>query len=104
MNFLTEQETRNPANDLQEREFEETVLKMGSFLSIIQNKKINQAKLIITIIQNKIFGNCFLEISNVENAQSLIFNILKKYPTLYKSKIIYKTLVNKNANNRKRNI
>lgn len=91
--MLTKDECcRSPAEFIQEQELSAIILKMGSFLSILQNNKMNQAKLFIYTVQNKQFQKLFLNISDVSNVQLLVQNIIQRYPTLCKSKYILNSL------------
>ena len=105
-NIIEQMEESNPLTQITERELDMLVIKMGSFLSIISNKKINQVKLLITTIQNKLFQQCFLKITDMHNLQALVQYLLRKYPTLCKSKVIYKALIKnvKSNNPRKKSI
>jgi hypothetical protein len=71
-----------------DRELDEIILKMGSLLSILNNKKINQAKLLITLVQDDEFRYWFLKIADVDSFQYLVRCLMDKYPTLCKSKVV----------------
>jgi len=100
--FSTNDDQVSPVEHITERELDEVILKMGSFLSILQNKKANQAKLLICTIQDPIFQKCFLSIADIDNLSFLIHNIIRKYPTLCKSKVVTSALVNKRGTHKNR--
>ena len=58
-------EEENPVSQIAEKELDDIILKMGSLLSIINNKKINQAKLLITLLTNRTFQKCFFMLYNL---------------------------------------
>ena len=83
----------SPTHNLTESELDMLLLKIGAFLSIISNKKVNQAKLLITVVQNKYFGELCLTLTDIDNTQLLVKNILDRYPTVCKSKLVINALV-----------
>ena len=74
--------------DITEKELDLIILKMGSYLSIINNKKINQAKLLIELVKNEKFKSCFLKTAEINNLQCLVRYIIERYPTLCESKVV----------------
>ena len=71
-----------------DRELDMIILKMGSLLSILQNKKTNQAKMLITLVQDERFRKCFLYIADLDSFQHLVHCLMEKYPTLCDSKVV----------------
>lgn len=71
-----------------DRELDMIILKMGSLLSILQNKKTNQAKMLITLVQNERFRKCFLHIAELDSFQHLVHCLMEKFPTLCESKVV----------------
>ena len=98
----TEGDSYTPVENITDRELDTIILKMGSFLSVLQNKKVNQAKLLIVTIKDPIFQKCFLLLSDIDNLQLLVQNIICKYPTLCKSKVVTSALINKRGLNKYR--
>lgn len=84
-----------------ERELDMIILKMGSLLSILQNKKTNQAKMLITLVKDERFRNCFLEITELDNFQQLVRCLMEKYPTLCESKVVSGALKRDNKRRKK---
>lgn len=71
-----------------DRELDMIILKMGSLLSILQNKKTNHAKLLIAVIQNERFRKCFMKIAVLDSFQRLVRSLMEKYPSLCESKVV----------------
>lgn len=96
----------SPIFQINEKEVDLILLQLGSFLSIINNKKVNQVKFLITIINNQTFRDCVFEITTYDNLQTLIETIIEKYPSICKSKIIYRSIKNndKSKPNRKKHL
>ena len=97
-NFFEDNTSNNPLDGITEKELELIILKLGSFLSILENRKVNQAKLLINILKSDLFCNVCLKLSELDNNQLLIKNIVYKYPTLCKSKVIYRAINNARIN------
>jgi hypothetical protein len=71
-----------------DRELDMIILKMGSLLSILQNKKTNQAKMLILLVQDERFKKCFMQIAEMDNFQHLVRCLMERYPTLCESKVV----------------
>ena len=71
-----------------ERELDMIILKMGSLLSILQNKKTNQAKMLILLVKDERFRKCFMQIAEIDSFQYLVRYLMEKYPTLCESKVV----------------
>jgi hypothetical protein len=84
-----------------DRELDMIILKMGSLLSILQNKKTNQAKLLITLVLDEKFRKCFLKIADIDNFQYLVRCLMEKYPTLCESKVVSGALSRGNKHRKK---
>jgi len=92
---------QNHTHTIADRELDEIILKMGSLLSILNNKKTNQAKLLIALVQDEEFRKWFLEISDIDSFQYLVRCLMDKYPTLCKSKVVSGALKNGNQSRKK---
>ena len=101
LNNLYEHNT--PLSELTERELDTIILRMGSFLSIISNKKANQAKLLITVVNNKYFRQLFQEL-DIDNTQLLVKSIVERFPNICKSKVVSKALYYERKQQRKTNL
>jgi hypothetical protein len=83
----------NPVYEISSREADVIMLQMGSLLSILLNKKSNQAKLLITTVEDKYFKELFLTLIEVDNLQLLVRMIMDRYPTVSRSKFVMSSLV-----------
>lgn len=75
-----------------DRELELTLLKMGAFLSIVQNKKCNYAKLLISAVNEPEFQDIFLDIAELETPQQLVRYFIEKCPSVCESRVVYRAL------------
>ena len=66
-----------------------------SFISIINNKKMNYASILLSYITDKKIRDFFRQINNVDNDMSAIRLFLENDPSLYKSKYVMKFVNNK---------
>jgi hypothetical protein len=69
------------------KEFEEDVLKAGSVISILENKKLNPINLFLCLLESKQYQDLFVEITSMSNFKEAISHLLYLYPSLVKSKI-----------------
>lgn len=93
--------TQDHTHTIIDRELDMIILKMGSLLSILQNKKTNHAKMFIMLVKNQKFRNCFLKISGLESFQHLVHCLMEKYPTLCESKVVLGALKHDNRRAKK---
>ena len=84
-----------------DRELDMVILKMGSLLSILQNKKTNHAKMLIMLVNNERFRRCFLQIADLDSFQQLVRALMEKYPTLCESKVVSGALKRGNKRRKK---
>lgn len=84
-----------PLSDITDREIDQTILLMGSYLSIISNKKVNPAKLLVSVVNDKYFMELFMELSDIDNAQLLVRTIMDRYPNIAKSKVVINAITSK---------
>lgn len=84
-----------------DRELNIIILKMGALLSILQNKKTNQAKMLIMLVKNERFQKCFLHIAELDSFQHLVRCLMEKYPTLCESKVVSGALKRDNKRRKK---
>jgi hypothetical protein len=76
----------NPLCQICTKEYILGVLKFGSFLSILKNKKINPSGLFTSILENKELREIFILMTNSENINEALLGLLQLYPSLLKSK------------------
>ena len=93
---ITPTGNNNVINNINEKEFNEFILKLGSFLSIVNSKKINQTQLFLHILENKNLQEVSLHITGIDTLEEFVRELILRYPILYKSKIV-KTQLSKNA-------
>jgi len=84
----------NPINQIKEKEFNDNLLKFGSLVTILKNKRINQTMLLLLILEDSNYNNCFKQITEIDDDFTLISSLIIRFPILHKSKII-KTRLNK---------
>jgi len=84
---LNDFNSRNdPLKQVCTKEYILGVMKFGSFLSIIYNKRLNPSAVFVTILENKDIRDMFIEITNSENMHEALLGLLQLYPPLLKSK------------------
>lgn len=88
-NAITESFMHNdPVFRIKEQEFDMNLLRFGSLVSILKNKRINQTMLFSTLLDSEDFRDCFSSICEVDEMRILLYNYITRFPILYKSKII----------------
>jgi hypothetical protein len=88
----------NVIDHINEKEFNECILKLGAFISIIKSKKINQTQLFIELLHSKHIQDIFLNVMGIDTFEELVRELMVRYPILYKSKIVKNSLKTKNDN------
>ncbi len=78
----------DPIFQLNNKEFNDALIKFGSFVSIIKNKRLSQTFILLQLLEDKDLRNIFHEICEIEEFQPMLMNFLVCYPSLSKSKII----------------
>ena len=76
----------DPLSQICTKEYIDGVFRFGSYLSIIQNKKINPSALFVSVLENRHLREIFIEVTYSENIQEALLGLLQLYPTLLKSK------------------
>jgi hypothetical protein len=66
-----------------------------SFISIINNKKMNYASILLLYISDEKIRNFFKSLNDIDNDMSAIKFFLENEPSLHKSKYIMKFINNK---------
>lgn len=93
-------ENSNPVCHIASKEFIEGLLKLGSFLSITCNKKINSSTLFTMILENSDIRYIFVSLTGSNNEREALLSMLYMYPTLLKSKNVKKTFQRSLKNDR----
>lgn len=91
--------TANPLDRIKSREFIDGVLKAGSLISILENKKINVTTLFVLLLEDSTYQDFFTEITSSDSFKESILSLLYLHPNLVKSKFT-KSIVRK-ANGKK---
>jgi len=81
----------DPVENVSSKEFIEGLMKLGSFLSIIVNKKINSSTLFTMILENSDVRYILISMTGSESERDALLSILHMYPALLKSKNVKKT-------------
>jgi len=91
----------SPVDQICSKEFVEGVLKAGSAISMLENKKLNPTNLFLCLLQTKQYQDFFVELTSSTNFREAILSLLYLYPALVKSKItkaVIKQINNGNPN------
>lgn len=84
---LNDFNSRNdPLRQVCTKEYILAVIKFGSFLSILHNKRLNPSTVFVLILENKEIRDLFIEITNSESTHEALLGLLQLYPPLLKSK------------------
>lgn len=86
--YSEEDIVQDHVHTITERELDMIFLKLGSLLSILQNKKANQAKLLIALVKDKKIRKYFMKIADIDNFHYMVQCLMEKYPTLCESKVV----------------
>ena len=89
-----ENSNASPFSQINSKEFIEGVLKAGSLISMIENKKINTTTLFSLLLENTNYQEFFTEITSSDSFREAITSMLYLNPSLVKSKIT-KSIVRK---------
>lgn len=97
MDIYSELENSNaaPYEQIINEEFVQGMLRAGSLISIIENKKINTTTLFSLLVENSSYQQFFTEITSSSSFREALKIMLHMNPSLVKSKIT-KSLVRKN--------
>ena len=86
-----------PSDQINSKEFIEGVLKAGSLISMIENKKINTTMLFALLLEKKDYQDFFVSITSSENFKESILSLLYLHPSLVKSKVTKSVIRKLNA-------
>lgn len=79
------------------KEYDEHILKMGAFVSILHNKKISPIQLYIFIAENKNLQDVIFSILGLDTFEQFTREYALRFPIIYKSKIVLNKLSKKNG-------
>jgi len=88
-NVIIDQESSHatPLDQIYYKEFVEGMLKAGSLISMLENKKINNTMLFSLLLEKPEYQDFFTEITASESFKHSILSLLYLHPSLVKSKI-----------------
>lgn len=95
--FELENSQSTPLDQINTKEFSQSVLKVGSIISMLENKKLNPTNLFLYLLENKNYQQIFVEITACKNFKEALRSLLLLYPSLVKSKLT-KTAIKHLAN------
>ena len=78
----------NPLYQIKEIEFDRVLLKFGSLVSMLKNKRINQTMFLVELLESEDHRECFKALSGIDETYILFYNLIIRFPVLCKSKII----------------
>ena len=76
----------DPLKQICTKEYILGVLKFGSYLSILHNKKLNPSAIFVLILENKNLRDLFVHVTQTDTAKEALLGLLQLYPPLLKSK------------------
>lgn len=82
-------------SEKEQKEKEHIFNSFCSFVSILNNKKMNYASILLSYMQDKKIRDFFKMLHNIDNDMSAIRLFLEHDSTLYKSKYVMKFINNK---------
>lgn len=80
-----------------EQEFEESLYKFASFLSILQDKELTSIAVFSILMKDKHARAAFKMMTQIDNDRTIVLKLLKMYPNFCKSKVV-KRLVEEHVN------
>ena len=94
----------NPLYQIKEMEFDDALLKYGSLVSILKNKRINQTMFLVELLESQTHRDCFKALAGIEETDVLFYNLIIRFPVLCKSKIIKTKIKEINDKRRRKSI
>lgn len=91
----------NALSIINHQELDDCIIKFGSFLSIVQAKKINITGYLIILIKDENIRNVLQIMTGIDTFQELVREMMIRYPILSKSKIVYASVKKKKNGKRK---
>lgn len=87
----------NATDHINNHELDIIITRFGSFLSIIQTKKISPANFLLYMVENKKIVDILLEVSGIPTFEQFVRELMERYPILYESKVISTKITKINA-------
>ena len=85
-------------------EFDDVLLKFGSLVSMLKNKRINQTMFLVELLESEHHRECFKTLAGIEETYVLFYNLIIRFPVLCKSKIIKTKIKEINDKRRRKRI
>lgn len=82
--------TGSALDKILEHEFEESLLKFSSFLSIIHDKRLTNMAVFSYILKDRHARSAFKLLTQIDNDRIIVLRFLKHYPNFCKSKVVKK--------------
>jgi hypothetical protein len=93
----------SPYNQLNQKEFDAIITKIGSFLYLTHNKNINPTNLFLYIMTDKEVQALIIELTSCPSLITILKCILNRYPNLIKSKMLKSKATHINKQHKKKN-
>jgi hypothetical protein len=87
----------SPLDQIHSKEFAQGLMKAGSLISMLENKKINTTALFSLLMEKPDYRDFFTEVTASENFREAILSLLYSNPILVKSKITKSVIRKLNA-------
>jgi len=96
----------SPYNQINEKEFDIILNKIGTFLYLTHNKNINPTTLFLSVMSSDKIQTLFMEMTSTPNIIPILKAILNRYPNLIKSKMLKTkaTKIHKKAKKNNKNV
>ena len=94
----------NPLYNIKESEFDEVLIRFGSLLSILKNKRINQTMFLVELLDSEAHRECLKILSGIDETDRLFYNLINRFPVLCKSKIVKTKIKQVNDKRRRKRI
>lgn len=83
-----------PDDSIKYKEFIDGMMKTGSFISQIEQKRLSNVALFVCVLENQLYQQIFVELTSAKSFRDAISTLLYIHPSLVKSKFT-KTAIRK---------
>ena len=94
----------NPYNQLNDKEFDIVLNRIGTYLYLIHNKNINPTNLFLHVMGNQQIQGLFVAMTSCPSVILILRSILNRYPNLIKSKMLRSKAIKINKQFKKKNV
>ncbi len=74
----------DPSYNLEIDEFNQTIIKLGSFVSMLYNKRLNYIALLSIIMKNEKIKRLYIEMTGIPSIYTIIQLFIQNTPNLHK--------------------